>query len=99
MEICEKCGLPKDLCVCEEMVKETQRVRLSMSRRRFGKWMTIIEGIDDPNIDLDGLSKRLKAGCACGGTVKDGCIELQGNHKKKIEEILNKMGYTIEHNI
>jgi translation initiation factor 1 len=98
MPICEKCGLPEDLCVCEEIGKETQRVKIMTARRRFGKWMTIIEGIDDPNISLRELSKKLKAMCACGGTVKNGRIELQGNQKDKTKEMLEKMGYSVEDN-
>ncbi|MDY6966353.1 MAG: stress response translation initiation inhibitor YciH [Halobacteriota archaeon] len=95
MAVCDKCGLPDDLCVCEEIVKESQRVKITTARRRFGKLMTIVEGIDDPNIDLRDLTKKLKAKCACGGTVKDGHIELQGDHAEKIKKILMEMGYSV----
>ena len=95
MAVCPKCGLPEDLCICEEIVKESQRVKISTATRRWGKLMTIIEGIDDPNIDLRDLSKKLKSECACGGTVKSGKIELQGDHRDKTRAILVKMGYSI----
>lgn len=95
MAVCPKCGLPEDLCICEEIVKESQRVKISTATRRWGKLMTIIEGINDPNIDLRDLSKKLKSECACGGTVKKGRIELQGDHIEKTKEILQEMGYSI----
>ncbi|MDF2957332.1 MAG: Translation initiation factor 1 [Candidatus Alkanophagales archaeon MCA70_species_1] len=96
MEVCEKCGLPKDLCVCEEIVKELQRVKVTTTRRRFGKLMTVIEGINAKDIDLRALSKELKTRCACGGTVKDGRIELQGDQTEKVKKVLQEMGYTVE---
>ncbi|HDM35917.1 MAG TPA: stress response translation initiation inhibitor YciH [Candidatus Syntrophoarchaeum butanivorans] len=96
MPVCEKCGLPQDLCVCEEILKETQRVKVSKTKRRFNKWMTIIEGIDERDIDLKNLSRELKAECACGGTVKKGRIELQGDQQERVKEYLERKGYTIE---
>ncbi|MDF2955192.1 stress response translation initiation inhibitor YciH [Candidatus Alkanophaga liquidiphilum] len=96
MEVCDKCGLPKDLCVCEEIVKELQRVKVSTTRRRFGKLMTVIQGINAKDIDLWTLSKELKTRCACGGTVKDGRIELQGDQTEKVKKVLREMGYTVE---
>lgn len=95
MAVCDKCGLPEDLCVCEEIVKESQVVRVSTSTRRFGKLMTIVGGIDDRNIDLKDLTKRLKSECACGGTLKEGHIELQGDHTEKVKNILRESGYTV----
>lgn len=96
MAVCDKCGLPDDLCVCEEIVKESQRVKITLDKRRFGKYATIIQGIDDRNIDLKELSSLLKAKCACGGTIKESSIELQGDHKEKVKEILQKIGYSSE---
>jgi len=96
MPVCEKCGLPQDLCVCEEILKETQRVKVSKTKRRFNKWMTIIEGIDERDIDLKNLSRELKAECACGGTVKKGRIELHGDQQERVKEYLERKGYTIE---
>ena len=47
---------------------------------------TIIEGIDEKEINLKDLAKKLKAHLACGGTAKDGKIELQGEHKTRVKE-------------
>jgi len=78
MKICDVCGLPEELCVCEEIAREVQTLKVYTVRRRFGKVMTIIEGIDEHDIDIKELTKILKARCACGGTAKKGQIELQG---------------------
>ena len=70
-KICDVCGLPEELCVCEEIAREVQAVKVFTVRRRFGKLMTIIEGIDEHDIDIKELTKTLKAKCACGGTAKN----------------------------
>ena len=95
-EICQTCGLPKDLCVCETIAKESQIVRVYMIRKKFGKKYTIIEGIDEKEIDLKDLTKKLKNLFACGGTAKDGMIELQGEHKQKVREKLISLGFAPE---
>ena len=95
-EICSKCGLPMEICVCEEIARETQQIKVFSVRRRYGKIVTIVEGINTSDIDIDELAKTLKTKCASGGTVKDGNIELQGNHKKKVSMELNKMGFTVD---
>ncbi|OPY27659.1 MAG: translation initiation factor Sui1 [Methanocella sp. PtaU1.Bin125] len=94
MSVCDKCGLPDELCICEEIAKESQRVRISTDKRRFGKLATIVEGIDDRGIDLKELSSLLKAKCACGGTIRETTIELQGDHRAKVREILETIGYS-----
>ncbi|HDD56933.1 MAG: stress response translation initiation inhibitor YciH [Thermoplasmata archaeon] len=95
-EICPKCGLPKELCVCEEIAREQQRVEIKIDKRRYGKMMTIIEGLNPSDTDLKSLVSKLKAICASGGTVKDGKIELQGDHRNKVKEYLEGMGYIVE---
>jgi translation initiation factor 1 len=94
VSVCDKCGLPDELCICEEIAKESQRVRISTDKRRFGKLATIVEGIDDRGIDLKELSSLLKAKCACGGTIRETTIELQGDHRNKVREILETIGYS-----
>ena len=93
-KICEVCGLPEELCVCEEIAREVQTVKVYTVRRRFGKLMTIVEGIDEHDIDIKDLTKTLKAKCACGGTAKKGQIELQGDHKVKVKKVLSDMGFS-----
>jgi translation initiation factor 1 len=94
LAVCDKCGLPEDLCVCEEISKESLRVKIYTDKRRFGKVATIVEGIEDKDIDIKELSSLLKAKCACGGTIKGRTIELQGDHKEKVKEILESIGFS-----
>jgi translation initiation factor 1 len=94
--ICSKCGLPQDLCVCETIAKEEQRIRIRKDRKRYGKLMTIIEGIESDNINLKELTKKLKNKFACGGTHKEGRIELQGDHVRRVKEELIKLGFNKE---
>jgi translation initiation factor 1 len=58
--------------------------------------MTIIEGIESDNIDLKQLTKKLKNKFACGGTFKEGRIELQGNHIGRVKKELIKLGFNSE---
>ena len=95
-EICPICGLPKELCMCEEIAREQQRVRISIDSRSYGKTVTVIDGIDGNDIDIADLAKTLKSRCAAGGTCKDGRIELQGDHKKKVKAVLEEMGFRTE---
>ena len=90
------CGLPQEVCICQEIAKEQQKAVISVVRRRYGKMVTIVEGIDDSAIDLGQLAKRLKGACASGGTVKDRTIELQGDHKKRASKVLEQNGYKVE---
>lgn len=95
-EICPKCGLPKELCVCETIAKESQTIKVYVIKKKFGKKYTVIEGIDSKEIDMKDLTKKLKTKFACGGTVKEGRIELQGDHKQRVKENLVQMGFSQE---
>lgn len=91
MEICPKCGLPKQACVCEQIVKESQKIRVTTDKKRYGKIVTLISGFQ--GVDMKSVTKALKNGLACGGTYKENTIELQGDHRKKIKEALVKLGF------
>ena len=93
-DICKVCGLPQDLCVCEAIAKETQKITVKTVTRRYGKKTTVIEGIDPKHIDIKQLAKKLKSHLACGGTLKKNAIELQGNQAHKAKEALIKFGFT-----
>ncbi len=92
-EICVTCGLPKDLCVCETIAKESQKITVKLEKKKFGKKYTVVHGIEGKEIDLKELTRKLKNALACGGTVKEGKIELQGDHKLKVKKILEGMGF------
>lgn len=92
-EMCAVCGLVKELCVCETIAKESQKILVYLERKKFNKNYTIVEGIDAKEIDLKDLAKRLKSVLACGGTIKGGKIELQGEHKPRVKKILIDYGF------
>ncbi|MBI4441154.1 translation initiation factor [Candidatus Woesearchaeota archaeon] len=95
-EVCTQCGLPKELCVCETIAKERQAIRVSTIKKKFGKVYTVVEGIDEKEINTKNIIKNLKSSLACGGTIKDGNIELQGDHKQKVRKILVELGFAAE---
>jgi len=91
--ICPTCGLPSDICVCEEIGKEQQRIRVRLETRKWGKAVTIVDGISEKEADLSRLAQKLKSYCACGGTAKNDEIILQGDHRDKVREYLIREGY------
>ena len=94
-ERCPKCGMPKDLCVCEVLEKEgVRKIRVYVTKKKFRKLVTIVEGIDSSQ--LNQTAKALKNKLACGGTAKEGVIILQGDHKRKVPDLLKSMGYPAE---
>jgi len=66
------------------------------SKGRSGKAVTLIKNLTLSEADMKALAKKLKATCGSGGTVKDGNIEIQGEHREKIAEALVKLGYKIK---
>lgn len=92
-EVCPKCGLAKELCICETIEREAQKIRIYTEKRKFGKLTTIVEGITE---NAKEIASQLKQKLACGGTFKNNRIELQGDHKNKIKDILVKLGYEEE---
>ena len=95
-EICPVCGLPKDLCVCEEISKEQQRIRIRLETRKWGKKYTIIDGINPKEMKLSKLATTLKEKCACGGTAKNDQILLQGDHRDTVKGVLIGLGFPRE---
>lgn len=92
MDIDPRFGLPTDAGVFEEIAKSDQKITVSTVARRYGKITTLVSGFDK-SVDIKATAKQLKEKLACGGTVKDGVIELQGNHKKQVKPILVKIGF------
>ena len=93
--ICSGCGLPKEICSCSVIEKETaQKIKVKVTKATYGKLVTTINGIEKNAIEKVG--KELKKKMACGGTVKDGLIILQGDHKAIVKKALVALGYPEE---
>ncbi|MCS7138484.1 MAG: stress response translation initiation inhibitor YciH [Crenarchaeota archaeon] len=80
--------------VFEELSKEEQVITIRLETTRWDKQLTIIEGINPREVDLAELAKKLKTHCACGGTVKNNMIMLQGDHRNKVYNYLTKNGFS-----
>ena len=91
MDICPKCGLPLQACVCEEIAKTEQRIQVRTEKKKFGKLVTLFSGFQ--GVDLKTVAKGLKQELACGGTVKDNAVELQGDHTKNAKRALARLGF------
>ncbi|MEG4282429.1 translation initiation factor [Microcoleus sp. A006_D1] len=77
-----------------EVASNQQNLKVEASRKgRGGKTVTVISGFQEKPETLADLAKQLKAQCGTGGTAKENEIEIQGEHKQKLAEILKKMGY------
>ena len=101
---CERCDLPEDDCRCPpppepEPVRippEQQTAVLAQEKRKRGKTVTVIRGLDPDGNDLPELLTRLKTKCGAGGTIQDGHIEIQGRHTDTIRKELQTIGYRVK---
>ena len=66
------------------------------SSGRAGKAVTLVKKLSLSEDDLKALAKKLKQECGTGGTIKDGIIEIQGEHREKIADVLQKLGYKVK---
>ena len=91
--ICKKCGLPKEICVCEDIVRENQNIIIYTEKRKYQKMVTIISGLNMKGANLLDIARLLKKSLASGGTVKNSSIILQGNHLEKAKDLLISNGF------
>lgn len=96
---CEVCGRVLAECRCPRaadgkvLLPRDQQARVRRERRAGGKWMTVVDGLDPGATDLGSLAKKLKAACAAGGGATETGVEIQGDHRERIVELLRGMGY------
>ncbi|WP_276270707.1 translation initiation factor [Haloarcula litorea] len=83
-------GVPDDPTA--DLDRATQELTVRTDERRYGKQMVLIEGFDD-EAGLADLASELKSALGTGGTVKDGRIELQGDHADRVRDLLEERGY------
>jgi translation initiation factor 1 len=98
---CERCEKLESECECPPEPKPLlapgkQTARLSKEKRKKGKMVTVIRGLDPDGNDLPSLLKRLKSTCGAGGTIQEESIELQGDQLDRVREELKKTGYKVK---
>jgi translation initiation factor 1 len=75
------------------MMEQQELIKIKVEKRKWGREVTIIEGLNLDDSHLKKIAKQLKSKLATGGTVKNGRIELQGDHRDRVKELLVEMGY------
>jgi translation initiation factor 1 len=98
---CQVCGQPYKECRCDQSGQTTQKsdgvVRVRRDRKqRGGKTVTVIDGVVGSESELATLAQQLKKLCGSGGTVKEGNIEIQGDHCNKVISKLTSLGYKVK---
>jgi translation initiation factor 1 len=100
---CPTCGQPYKQCRCDQSTsqpvpkKSDGIVRIMRDRKhRGGKTVTVISSVPASNEEIAMLAQQLKKLCGSGGTVKDGVIEIQGDHCEKVQAKLSEMGYKVK---
>lgn len=102
-QLCPGCEEPVNSCKCAEISDQERlqsldgvvRIRRETSGRK-GKGVTTVSGIPLPEAELKALAKKLKKTCGTGGALKDGVVEIQGDHRDKLKVMLEKEGYTVK---
>ncbi len=102
-ELCPDCRQPVAECHCAELAEQARlaeldgivRLRRETSGRK-GKGVTTVSGVPLPDAELKALAKRLKKVCGTGGAVKEGIIEIQGDHRERLKAALETLGYTVK---
>ena len=101
--VCPKCGWPTDDCRCAatlakgaEPVPDKPVAKLRLENRASGKHVTVVAGLPDNRDFLDGLARELKRACGTGGAVSEGTIELQGDQRERLRELLAKKGMQVK---
>ncbi|MBF0422434.1 MAG: translation initiation factor Sui1 [Magnetococcales bacterium] len=98
--ICPECGNPSDRCTCKQTRAQPASdgiVRVSRETKgRKGKGVTLIQGLEMDAVSLAQMGKKLKAMCGSGGTVKEGIMEIQGDHRDRVVEYLKELGLTVK---
>ncbi|QHE76300.1 translation initiation factor Sui1 [Hydrogenophaga sp. PBL-H3] len=98
--MCPVCRQPVAQCVCKQATAVPAGdgvVRVSRETKgRGGKAVTLVKGVALDSQVLAALGKQLKAACGSGGTVKDGVIEIQGDHMEKVMTSLKAQGHTVK---
>jgi translation initiation factor 1 len=101
--LCPDCGEALDACICEQLADQARlasldgvvRIRRETAGRK-GKGVTTISGVPLAEAELRALLKRLKQRCGTGGALKDGVLEIQGDHREPIRALLEAEGFKVK---
>ncbi len=102
--VCDRCNQLETVCDCPAppappaiaLPPEKQLARLRIEKRKKGKRVTSISGLDPAGNHLTELLSKLKNACGAGGTVQDDVIEIQGEHEDRIRLLLKEFGYRVK---
>ena len=97
--MCPSCRQPVAQCVCKQAVAPAGDGIVRVSREtkgRGGKAVTLVKGVALDAPGLVALGKQLKTACGTGGTVKDGVIEIQGDHTERVTTALQAQGFKLK---
>ena len=99
-KVCPECGNPVSTCICGKRIPVIPNdgiVRISRETKgRKGSGVSLITGIALDDNDLKKLARQFKKKCGTGGTVKSGVIEIQGDHRDVLKDVLSKLGYAVK---
>ena len=77
-----------------DLDRATQRLTVRTEKRRYDKPVTVVEGFEG-DTDLSALASELKSAVGAGGTVKDGAVEVQGDHRERVRDLLEERGFQV----
>jgi translation initiation factor 1 len=94
---CERCGALESDCQCtplpDYLPPEKQTAKLRVEKRPKGKVVTVVSGLAPTSSDLPALLTTLKNACGAGGSLKEGQLEIQGDHLTRVQAALQRLGY------
>ena len=97
VDLCPRCG--HSPCICQKVDLSPQQQTAYVQRdrkRRAGKTVTVINGLQHSPATFKALLKMLQTTCGAGGTLKDGELEIQGDHRERVAEKLRELGYKVK---
>ena len=98
--LCRHCGEPLSGCRCKQPANEplpdkiVAKLRIEKSGRK-GKTVTVVDGLPRNDAFLKKLARELKSACGSGGSASDEHVEIQGDHRDRLREVLTKKGWQV----